>query len=94
MLTDYQIVIWVIVIGDQSATLVVASEFDLLVINVLEWGKDALSTKLDDGFVRVHSRGCDLGMYIRITVFQAVSSHVEFETVGAARVFLIYVWLH
>ena len=94
MLIDYQIVVWVIVIGDQSATVSVAGEFKLLVIDILEWGKDAVSTNLDDGFVRVHSRSCDLGMYFLWSVLQTVSSHVEFETVGASRVFLIYVWLH
>ena len=36
---------------------------------------------LNYGFVRVHSRGCDLWMHLFLILFQAVSCHMKLKTV-------------
>ena len=92
---DYQVIRWIIVIGNQGTlTVLVAGEFNFLGINLIEGRKDAFSIILNDSFFIVHSCGCDLWMYFCLTLFQAVSYYMKLETVRGVWVVLGGVSLH
>ena len=43
------------VVRDEGAARVVASEFDLIFVNLMEWGGHRVITDLDHGTMRRHS---------------------------------------
>ena len=59
---DNDIIMRVAVIRDKDAAIIVAGEFDLGCINLINGGKNALSISLNDGLVLVHSGGCNLNV--------------------------------
>lgn len=59
---DNNIIMRVAVIRDKDAAIIVACEFDLGCINLIDGGQNALSISLNDGLVLVHSGGCNLSV--------------------------------
>jgi len=84
---DNDVIVWVAIVGDESAAIIDAGQLDFVGINLVDGDYDSLAIVLDDSLGRRDSRSSELSVGA-VSDVGVATDHVEFHSVGASLRFL------
>ena len=88
-LIDLYVVMWITVVGNQSAPAVITCQLDLILVDLVHCHRKRLAIDLDNGLVRVHCRSGHFGVDVRVSGFDVPACPVELQAVGGLRALLV-----
>ena len=88
-LIDLNVVMWIAVVGNQSAPAVITCQLDLILVDLVHCHRKRLTIDLDNGLVRVHCRSGHFSVDVRVSGFDVPACPVELQAVGGLRALLV-----